>query len=311
MGHWARGQVCWLTFSDATGSPNATNMSARKRKASEEPSDMDRMSTSPAGSPSVTNRSFSSSSALRSIKRTRTGIAGGRPLTLPRLLQTLSADEMRELLQNVCSQHPGLQQDIVKQAPRPSVESTLAVLGSYEDSFQEAFPYGTNKTSDYAYNRVHHHLFQLIEALRDFTPHFLPPHETLMAHSVAYLDAVTNMIHRLPEWDSYQNQRHKNDAYDEISKAWALVMREGAKRAGGFHLQFEGWDRKLLEHNQRSGGKLEEAIHQVRTIPGFATSMTPPPTTPSLGLSNDRAKLREQLFGGTYGQQLGVGPGRW
>ena len=216
---------------------------------------------------------------------------------------------MRELLQNVCEQHPELQQEIVTKAPRPSIESTLSVLTKYEDDFREAFPLGNRPTSDYAYNRVRQHLLQLIEALRDYTPHFLPPHETQTTLSFSYLDAVTNMIHRLPDWDTFQHQRHKNDAYDELAKAWALVIREAAKRAGGFHLQLGGWDQKLLEHNQKSGGRMEEAVNELSTGLGFMQSGLGVP--PAGGFPEERMNIRQQLFSGTYGQHLGVGPGRW
>ncbi|CAK4026605.1 nuclear envelope Cut8 [Lecanosticta acicola] len=282
-------------------------MSSRKRKASEEPEN-DRMSTSPSASPSISGRPLASSSTHRSIKRTRTATTIGRPLALPRLLETLSADEMRQLLQNVCDQHPELQQEIVTQAPRPSIESTLAVLRKYEDAFRGAFPLGNRPTSDYAYNRVRHHLLQLIDAVREYTPHFLPPYETQDALSLNYLDSVTDMIHRLPDWDSYQHQRYKNEAYDEIAKAWALVIRESAKRAGGFHLQFGGWDQKLVEHNQKSGGKMEEAVNELKASLGFMQAAAT--AQANTNVSEERASIRQQLFAGTYGhQQLGVGPG--
>lgn len=264
------------------------------------------MSTSPSASPSVSNRTLPQP---RSIKRTRTGSAGGRPLALPRLLQTLSADEMRQLLQNVCNEHPELQQEIVTKAPRPSIESTLSVLSKYEEAFRDAFPLGDSPTSDYAYNRVKQHLVQLIEALRDFTPHFLPPQETQTALSLAYLDAVTDMIHNLPDWDTFQHQRYKNEAYDDLSKAWALVVKETAKRAGGIHLQLGGWDNKLAVHNQRSNGKMEEALNEMRA--GMGYTQPAPSGLNAGGVSDARAALRQQLFSGTYGQGLGVGHGGW
>ena len=216
---------------------------------------------------------------------------------------------MRQLLQNVCDEHPELQQEIVAKAPRPSIESTLSVLRQYEDDFREAFPLGNRPGSDYAYNRVRQHLLQLIEALRDFTPHYLPPQETQSTTSLNYLDSVTNIIHRLPDWDTYQHQRHKSDAYDELGKAWALVLRESAKRAGGFHLQFGGWDQKLVEHNQRSGGKLEEAVNELGAALGFMQAGQGPPA--SSGVSDERMNIRQQLISGSYGKQLGIGPGRW
>lgn len=229
---------------------------------------------------------------------------------MPRLLQTLSADQMRQLLQNVCEEHPELQQEIVTRAPRPSIESTLSVLSKYENDFRQAFPLGNRPTSDYSYNRVRQHLQQLIEALRDFTPHFLPPHETQATMSLNYLDAVTNMIHRLPDWDTFQHQRHKNDAYDDIARAWALVIKEAAKRAGGFHIQFGGWDQKLLEHNEKSGGKMEEAVNELKAALGF-NMQSGSGLSPNAGVSDERINIRQQLFSGAYGQDVGVGPGRW
>jgi protein Cut8 len=285
------------------------NMSGRKRKADEE-LDNERMSTSP--SPSLQNRGLPHQH--RTVKRTRTHTSVGRPLPLPRLLQTLSADELRNLVQNICNERPDIRETIVTKAPRPSVESTLTVLEKYEQDLREAFPLGNRPTSDYAYNRVRHNLLELIEALRDYTPYYLPPQETQTGLSLTYLDAVTNMIHRLPDWDTYQNQRHKNDAYDEIGRAWALVIREAAKTAGGFRLQLGNWDQKLVEHNQRSGGRMGEAVNELQVATGYMQSGAPVGSqSPSNASAMDqRAAIRQQLLSGTYGApELGVGPGHW
>ncbi|KAK5134230.1 hypothetical protein LTR08_006773 [Meristemomyces frigidus] len=287
---------------------HAQTMSGRKRKASEEP-DHDRMSLSPTASPSLPTHALPAANATtpRTFKRTRTGAAAGCPLPLPRLLETLSAADMRQLLQNVCDQHPELQQEIVTRAPRPSIEATLAVLAKYEAAFRAAFPLGNRAASDYAYNRVRQHLAHLIDALREYTPHFLPPGEAQPTLSLTYLDAVTEVLHRLPDWDSYQHQRHKADAYDEIAQAWALVIREAAKRAGGLHLQFGAWDRKLVEHNQKSGGRLEEAVNELKMALGFAQGSAV--VGQASGVAEERVNIRQQLFSGTYGQELGVGLG--
>lgn len=286
------------------------NMSGRKRKADEE-LDNERMSTSP--SPSVQHRGLPSAHPQRTIKRTRTHTSAGRPLPLPRLLQTLSADELRNLVQNICNERSDIREAIVTKAPRPSVESTLTVLAKYEQDLRESFPLGNRPTSDYAYNRVRHNVLQLIEALRDYTPYYLPPQETQTGMSLTYLDSVTDMIHRLPDWDTYQNQRHKNEAYDEIGRAWALVIREAAKTAGGFRLQFGNWDQKLVEHNQKSGGRMGEAVAELQAATGYVQAGAAPTTASQPPSAMDqRASIRQQLLSGTYGApELGVGPGQW
>lgn len=278
-------------------------MSGRKRKASEEP-DNDRMSmsTSPINSPSTSTRTLP-----RGIKRSRTNASGGRPLPLPRLLQTLSAEEMRSLLQTICEEQPQIKQEVVARAPRPSVEATLAVLDKYESDFRAAFPFGNRITSDYSYNRVRQHLFDLLEALRDFTPYYLPPQETQTTTSLKYLDAATNIIHRIPDWDDYQQQRYKQDAYDEIARAWSLVLREAQKSAGVYRLQFGGWEQKIAEHHQKSGGRLDDAVAETRKALGFMHAES---GGSSAGME-ERLNIRQQLMSGAYGQQLGVGPGQW
>ena len=232
----------------------------------------------------------------------------GRPLDFDRLLETLNADEMRSLLQTICDQNPAIAHEVVAKAPRPSIESTLSVLHKYEAAFKEAFPFGNRPTSDYTYNRVRQPMMQLIDALKDYTPHFLPPNEPQPSVSLSYLDAVTNIVHRLPNWDSYQHNQPKHEAYDELSSAWTVVIQEAAKRGGGFQLQFGGWDQKLLKHNEMSGGRLQGAVNELRNNVGWIGGQGPS----SMNSGNDeRAAIRQQILSGTYGADLSVGPARW
>ena len=260
-------------------------MSSRKRKASEDDLD-DRMSASPTASPAVTGRQLFPAS--RSTKRSRTAVAAGRPLDLPRLLETLSPDEMRNLLQNICDQNPAIAHEVVTVAPRPSVESTLSVLQKYENTFKESFPFGNRPSSDYTYNRVRQPMLQLIEALKSISP---------------------EIIHRLPTWDTFQHNHAKYDAYDELAQAWALAIRESAKRGGGFHLQYAGWDQKLLKHNEESGGRLQDAVNELRANVTYLGGPTAGSATPSN--FDERAAIRQQILSGTYGPDVSVGVGRW
>lgn len=276
-------------------------MSGRKRKADDDGSD-DRMSASPSTSTTELPRQ-----PPRHMKRMRTNISG-RPLPLPRLLETLSADEMRNLLQSICQRHPDIGNEVVTTAPRPSIQSTLEVLAKYESAFQAAFPFGGRSSSDYAYNRVRQQLIELLDSLKDFTPHFLPPNEQQPATSLAFLDGATEIIHRLPNWDTYQHNRHKEEAYEEMAKAWAIVIREAAKKAGGIQLQYGGWDQKLAKHNDVSGGKMQEAVNELRGGLGWMGAEAS--TTPASG-PEDAMSIRQQLLSGNYGMGTSAGIGAW
>jgi protein Cut8 len=279
-------------------------MTGRKRKAEDDGSagDDDGMSTSPSASPAVLPRS-----APRGLKRMRTNITG-RPLPLPRLLETLSADEMRNLLQSICQRHPDIGNEVVTTAPRPSIQSTLEVLSKYETAFQAAFPFGGRASSDYAYNRVRQQLDELLESLKDFTPHFLPPNEQQAATSLTFLDSATDIIHRLPNWDTYQHNRHKQEAYEEMAKAWAIVFQEAAKKAGGIQLQYGGWDQKIAKHNDVSGGRMQEAVNELRGGLGWMGAETSNAATAGPA---DAMSIRQQLLSGNYGAGSSASIGAW
>ena len=283
-----------------------TASTGRKRKAEDdEPQAEDRMSFSPSNSPAPTTRSLP---AYRHAKRTRSGPVG-RPLALPRLLETLDADSLRAVLQSLCTRHPGIASEVEHAAPRPSVPSALDVLKNYESALQASFPFGGDSSSDYAYNRVRESLMALLDALAEFTPHFLPPNETQASQSLTFLDGATDVIHRLPDWSSFQNSLHKQNAYEEISGAWALSIREAAKRAGGMQLQYGGWNQKLAKHNQQANGKLQDAVNELSTNIGWMGGQPQAQQPGSRG--DDLNSVRQELLAGTYGKNLPVRVGPW
>lgn len=296
-------EVSWLT--EPPVSTPSSSYTSRKRKADDDGNDHDgRMSASPTNSPAFTPRQLPS---FRTIKRSRPNVSG-RPLSLPRLLETLDTDALRTVLRTMCERHPQLADEVAQTSPRPSVSSTLQVLRNYQAALQSSFPLGGNTESDYAYNRVRQPLTNLLEALSDFTPNFLPPKETQPSVSLSYLDGATDIIHALPRWSTPQNNIERDSAYDEICKAWILVIREAAKRGGGIQLQYGGWDQKLAKHNQNSGGKMQAAVNELGLSLGWMNG----PDSPSHGAgNNDMGSIRDQLLSGTYGLGTPVKVGPW
>ena len=93
-----------------------------------------------------------------------------------------------------------------------------------------------------------------------------------------------------------------------MAKAWAAVIREAAKKAGGIQLQYGGWDQKISKHNEASGGRMQEAVNELRGGLGWMGSDAPAPAT---GGSADTSSIRQQLLNGTYGMGAPVRVGPW
>ncbi|KAI8633583.1 hypothetical protein F5Y19DRAFT_461940 [Xylariaceae sp. FL1651] len=268
----------------------------RKRKADD---DGEEMSVSPLSSPAIQSRQLS-----RPSKKIRSSDPTGRPLSLTRLLETLDATQLRMVLQTICERQPEIGEEVVKSAPRPSVECALQVLNEYQDKLRAAFPYG-GSSSDYTYFRVKQPLLALIDALADFTPQYLPPNETQAAVSLQYLDGATKFVHGLPEWESQSYRYHKENAYDEISKAWALVINEASKKGAGFVLHSGGWDQILAKHNQQSGDRLHTAMASMATNVGWVGGN---PNNGAPNPSTNQGSILDQLVTGNYGSPVRVGP---
>lgn len=263
-------------------------MNLNSKKRTREDDGDDHMSISPQNSPAIPARHLA-----RPSKKVRANEVSGRPLNLSRLLETLDADSLRSVLQTICERHPQIGSEVVASAPRPTVARAVEVLSQYQEKLREAFPFGGNRGSDYAYNRVKQQLTDLIDALTDFTPHYLPPNETQTTVSLNYLDQATRVIHNLPEWDSQSHKHHKDNAYDEISRAWALVISEGSKRGGGFALHSGRWDETISKHNEQSGGRMQVAANALGPNLGWMGGM-------GSGMG-DPGSIRNQLLNGTYG----------
>ena len=277
-------------------SPFANMASAsRKRKASDE--DGDEMSVSPLSSPAPHQRQLA-----RPSKKSRLPEPPSRTLPLPRLLETLDTTQLRTVLQRICERRPDIQEEVLNGAPRPTAASTLQVLESYRQRLTESMPYG-HSSSDYAYYRVKQHLAALVSAIMDFTPQYLPPVEDQTDVSLMYLDGITKIAHSMPNWDSQTYRHHKDHVYDEVAKAWAMVITGAAKRGGGFTLHRDGWDQVLAKHNEQAGGRLQPAMNAMASQVGWMENQNAPSGGPS-----DQNSVLNQLLNGSYGSPVRVGP---
>ncbi|UNI20556.1 Tethering factor for nuclear proteasome sts1 [Purpureocillium takamizusanense] len=266
-------------------------MANRKRKADEDGDE----TMSPMSSPAVASRTLA-----RPSKKARANELIGRPLPLPRLLETLDTEQLRTVLERICERHPNIGQEVVSEAPRVTAGAALSVLREYQDKLKAAIPYGES-SPEYTYYRIRDALVALLEALSAFTPQFLPPAEMQVAKSLLFLDGATKLVHDLPNWEAQAYRHHKENAYEELSRAWALVVNEAGKRGGGITLSSGGWDQRLARHNEESGGRLATAVSAMGDNVGWMATNQP-------ANSGEQNSILNQLMSGTYGSPVRVGP---
>lgn len=236
-------------------------MAGRKRGADEmDPQDVHMSSTTPSPRPHNAT-----------IKRARTDDRG-RPLPLSRLLETMDIEVLRDILSRACDASPALVAEVHKAAPKPTAANTLVVIRDYERRFEASFPYGGPRTSPYAYDRVKQQLLLLLEALGDFISSFLPPVETQIATTLQFLDGATSILHKIPNFENAQHTTHKTNAYESISKAWCVALREAEKKGGGIQITNNGWDRRLMKHYEIAGQVLSPAIQELQRVTSWGSS---------------------------------------
>ncbi|TGZ80431.1 nuclear envelope protein-like protein Cut8 [Ascodesmis nigricans] len=280
----------WLTFPRHSPS-RLTSAAGRKRKNED-----DHHARASSEESDSMDHNMDERPVARAHKRKRNALQG-RPLPLARKLETIDPTQLINIIKTLSERHPELTQEMSELCPNPTAATALAKLSEYERNYKEAFPFGGNQAGDYAYNRVKPALMQMLDALSDFTTAFLPPAESQASISLGFLDAATEMIHRLPTWCNPLHNMSKNTAYEEITKAWILVLQEAAKRGAGIQIHHGGWDIKLAKHNEQSQGRMDAAVMQMRNVVGWASESS----------YTTKPSPRQAGFGFGFGMHSGVG----
>lgn len=260
--HSPRGKSCCYE--------NGRNLLIGQGKRKRSPDDFDMESSTPDVQQSKLSSSPVSNKKIRSLPV-------GRPLPLSRLLEDLDKSGLQELIKNLCERHPGLNNEIYKHAPKPSVSRALATLSTLERNVQTAFPFGGETKGEYAYNRVLPHIKELLNALMDYVPQFLPPVEEHALETLAFVDGATSIISRLPDWNNPNHALTKREAFEEINGAWIQGFKEASKRGAG--LGAASFLDRLRRWNESSGGMLDSATQSAAEELGWVESTYPTPNS--------------------------------
>lgn len=197
-------------------------------------------------------------------KRPRFHSVSGRQLPIGRVVESLDRKGLQNLIEAICKSHPYLVSELTGLAPKVTVTTSVENLKNHLNAVYMALPYKGDQRGDYAYLRVRPYVEEFLSALSDYTVNFLPPHESQPSNSLEFLDLATDLLNQLPEWTSPLNNHHRNIAYQDISGAWTLAIKEAIKRGNGLGLAHGNWEAKLSKHNSNCGDKLTDALNCIR-----------------------------------------------
>lgn len=215
-------------------------------------------------------------------KRSKTPKILGLSLPVARAVEVLDHKSLQDLVQAVVAQHPEVAQTIAKIAPKPSLKDAVGLMKQKADDIVAHLPYKCDVESDYSYIRVKAYLTEFLTTLSDFILNILPPMELSLAHACCMLDAITCLIHDLPNFSNNEFQYTRASAYEQIASLWFIVLAHHSGDDGAdpcddhavpnieglieFAKTVEELDLigKLERHNEMSHGKFTRVVEYVR-----------------------------------------------
>ncbi|CAJ0848375.1 6327_t:CDS:2, partial [Entrophospora sp. SA101] len=120
---------------------------------------------------------------------------------------------------------------ISSNVPRPTIHSVSTVLAGLEKRYHDSFPYSKwgHLKDDYSFNRVKPAILDLKAAIIDYADHFTSSEE-FPTITFSFLHLVTEIAHRLPEWDNRSHNEIKHDLYLKLVEYWQKATREAANK---------------------------------------------------------------------------------
>ncbi|CAN3371132.1 tethering factor for nuclear proteasome Sts1p [Diutina catenulata] len=198
-------------------------------------------------------------------KRTKVPRIHGQRLPVARMMEVMDRDQLQRMLGELMHHHPEIEDTIVHRiAPRPRVDDCIELLRQKLADVGAHLPYKCDHESDYSYLRVKPRISELLQTMSDFVLHFLPPVETDVCNSLAFLEAATSVLDDLPNFTSLEFQFTRQTAYEQLANTWMLVVScdgdDASQAAKARQLTKMAVLDRLSRHNVFARGKFDAVI---------------------------------------------------
>lgn len=205
-------------------------------------------------------------------KRSKTTRIVGQSLPVHRIIETLDHKSLQQLLQHAVASDPAVAQAVARMAPKPSPKDALALMRAKCSAVADNVPYKVDPASDYSYTRVKPHLSEFLSCLSDFILDILPPMDVDVVSACTMLDAITDMIHDLPDFANAEFQYTRAMAYEQLASLWVMVL-DGERVAAARAAAELDLLSRLQHHNDVAGGKFAPAVDVVKALGEDETSV--------------------------------------
>jgi len=131
-------------------------------------------------------------------------------------------------------------------------------------------------------------------AIIDYADHFTSSEE-FPTITFSFLHLVTEIVHRLPEWDNRSHNEIKHDLYLKLVEYWQKATREAANKISDGKIYGQTivneWARNLEQHNNNSNGIFQQTLNEfieklgwiigLHAIHSLSSSSSPPGASPN------------------------------
>lgn len=194
-----------------------------------------------------------------------------------RMLDVMNKEQLVSLIVELMKKDQNVQYHVASSIPRPTVDIVRRLLIRSEKEVSLAVPYrrtGPDRSS-YAFNRVRSKIAELKDRIFYYLDFFVQPssypleikHE-YPTMALSYLKLVTEIVHRLPTWDSEEhNQFCTKEIYQKLGLGWQMAIIELNRMIKEEGKMFDKYTVGTWASN------LNEHCQQVQGLFGFSDAM--------------------------------------
>lgn len=189
-------------------------------------------------------------------------------------LETMDKDSLIQAIQYLLIKEPKLIRNVMAYIPEPTILSATNALLEMEKKLNNSFPFNKHGSGrdDYTFSRIREPLFDLADTLIHFINHFTSS-RIFPTISFNFLDHAAHTVHRLPTWDTEENNALKENLYQQLNGFWKMTIQNASSKLCENETynsdSINQWAKSLAQHNNFTGGYFTESVHEFTKQLGF------------------------------------------